>query len=154
MSADVSNSAAAADGADVSNSAAAADITLNTGAIQKQCATCNALENKLVNKFKTCSKCMNVWYCSLECQKNDWKKHKPICTQYCKWVVSLEKHIELKRLLVGTKRTQMISTTMLKWNQWRFLPTLQKCHLCLAQNILGPLFLINQTKVRVVYKSC
>jgi hypothetical protein len=97
MSADVSNSAAA-DGADVSNSAAAADITLNTGAIQKQCATCNALENKLVNKFKTCSKCMNVWYCSLECQKNDWKKHKPICTQYCKWVVSLEKDIQTYRI--------------------------------------------------------
>ena len=30
-------------------------------------------------EFKKCSVCKKVRYCSRECQKDDWKKHKPIC---------------------------------------------------------------------------
>lgn len=26
-----------------------------------------------------CSACKVVWYCSPECQKGDWKAHKPLC---------------------------------------------------------------------------
>jgi len=28
---------------------------------------------------KRCSRCNLVWYCSPECQRKDWKKHKPFC---------------------------------------------------------------------------
>mmetsp|Transcript_20515 Transcript_20515/g.43364 ORF Transcript_20515/g.43364 Transcript_20515/m.43364 type:complete len:143 (+) Transcript_20515:93-521(+) len=28
---------------------------------------------------KRCSRCNQAWYCSAECQKNDWKKHKSVC---------------------------------------------------------------------------
>ena len=28
---------------------------------------------------KRCSRCQKVWYCSAECQRFDWKKHKPVC---------------------------------------------------------------------------
>ncbi len=26
-----------------------------------------------------CSRCQAVWYCSRECQRTDWKAHKPVC---------------------------------------------------------------------------
>jgi len=30
-------------------------------------------------KLMTCSRCKSVWYCSVACQKKDWKTHKPDC---------------------------------------------------------------------------
>jgi hypothetical protein len=30
-------------------------------------------------KLQKCGNCNIVYYCSRECQKNDWKKHKPDC---------------------------------------------------------------------------
>ena len=32
-------------------------------------------------KLYTCSRCKRANYCSLECQKKDWKKHKQTCTR-------------------------------------------------------------------------
>lgn len=31
------------------------------------------------SKLKMCGKCKSAWYCSTECQKTHWKKHKPNC---------------------------------------------------------------------------
>ena len=39
------------------------------------CAKCNRADKKM----KLCSKCRMMTYCSAECQKADWKKHKPNC---------------------------------------------------------------------------
>lgn len=30
-------------------------------------------------ELSRCSRCVKVWYCSRECQKSDWKRHKPEC---------------------------------------------------------------------------
>ncbi|KAG7366501.1 MYND finger domain containing protein [Nitzschia inconspicua] len=46
-----------------------ADSTANA----KKCNVCDK------GASKKCSRCSNVWYCSVECQKHDWKKHKPVC---------------------------------------------------------------------------
>ena len=96
--------------ADISNSTAA-DISLNTDDIQKRCANCNILENKLENKFKTCSKCMNVWYCSVKCQTANWKKHRPECKTYCDWVTSLEENIQTYRIKAPIERSNKNKTT-------------------------------------------
>ena len=46
----------------------------------KVCASESCKQVELTNndkgKFKTCARCRNVWYCSPECQKADWKRHK------------------------------------------------------------------------------
>ncbi|KAI9004993.1 hypothetical protein DFJ74DRAFT_402089 [Hyaloraphidium curvatum] len=31
-------------------------------------------------KLKKCSRCGIAWYCSAECQREDWKAHKPACS--------------------------------------------------------------------------
>lgn len=35
-------------------------------------------------KLKMCRACLNAWYCSVECQKAHWKKHKSICQAFGK----------------------------------------------------------------------
>ncbi|KAJ3127016.1 hypothetical protein HK098_006907 [Nowakowskiella sp. JEL0407] len=30
-------------------------------------------------KHKRCSRCLNAWYCSVQCQTDDWKRHKDVC---------------------------------------------------------------------------
>ncbi|KAG0045325.1 hypothetical protein BGZ83_009439 [Gryganskiella cystojenkinii] len=42
----------------------------------KQCAVCTMPETAL----KRCAKCKNRWYCSKDCQTDDWRTHKDHCT--------------------------------------------------------------------------
>jgi hypothetical protein len=35
-------------------------------------------------KMKKCSTCLQAYYCSIECQQNDWKKHKKSCKKILK----------------------------------------------------------------------
>ena len=46
--------------------------------MNKCCANCY---KKHTEEFKKCGKCKSVYYCSQICQKEDWKKHKQICSQ-------------------------------------------------------------------------
>ena len=41
-----------------------------------QCATCFKRERGM----KLCSGCRCIRYCSLTCQRSDWKHHKPLCS--------------------------------------------------------------------------
>jgi len=41
------------------------------------CAFCH----KYGTEFKLCSRCQSAYYCSGECQKDDWKNHKKICNK-------------------------------------------------------------------------
>jgi len=41
-------------------------------------ANCEVCGTKNRNMYY-CSKCKSIKYCSVECQRADWKKHKPVC---------------------------------------------------------------------------
>ncbi|KAJ6455143.1 hypothetical protein C8R45DRAFT_881705 [Mycena sanguinolenta] len=43
------------------------------------CSGCGQREDTLDQPLRYCSKCQVASYCSKECQKSDWSKHKPIC---------------------------------------------------------------------------
>ncbi|KAJ7783495.1 hypothetical protein DFH07DRAFT_727660 [Mycena maculata] len=43
-----------------------------------QCAKCSTQDDG--DQFKRCSRCKKTVYCSVECQRADWKSHKPLCT--------------------------------------------------------------------------
>ncbi|EME84140.1 uncharacterized protein MYCFIDRAFT_195277 [Pseudocercospora fijiensis CIRAD86] len=47
-----------------------------------ECAVCEAGEYKDGKPLMTCSKCKRSFYCSKECQKKDWKKHKISCSLF------------------------------------------------------------------------
>lgn len=42
------------------------------------CATCHVVETKEI-RFKSCSRCKTVKYCSKECQTSHWREHKGEC---------------------------------------------------------------------------
>ena len=48
------------------------------------CAVCQATSTKTGTKLNLCSKCRNVAYCSIECQRVDWKVHKSTCKDIAK----------------------------------------------------------------------
>jgi hypothetical protein len=50
-------------------------IKFKTSALHKTCEICKTHNDKMY----LCSKCKGVYYCSQNCQKQDWKRHKQNC---------------------------------------------------------------------------
>jgi splicing suppressor protein 51 len=48
------------------------DVTIN-------CVNCGLIQQDGEKPLKKCAKCLSVHYCSRDCQKADWKKHKKSC---------------------------------------------------------------------------
>eukprot|EP00245_Coleochaete_scutata_P004217 TRINITY_DN1649_c0_g1_i2.p1 TRINITY_DN1649_c0_g1~~TRINITY_DN1649_c0_g1_i2.p1 ORF type:complete len:619 (+),score=163.32 TRINITY_DN1649_c0_g1_i2:260-1858(+) len=49
----------------------------------KQCKACLKVESK-PKEWLLCSNCCSVHYCSAQCQRKDWKEHKPSCSLIAK----------------------------------------------------------------------
>jgi len=45
----------------------------------RECANCGATSMHVQQQFGRCPRCLNTFYCSRECQKADYKKHKKMC---------------------------------------------------------------------------
>ncbi|CZT41962.1 uncharacterized protein RSE6_01787 [Rhynchosporium secalis] len=43
------------------------------------CATCQKSQSDLQTSLKCCARCQTTRYCSVACQKEDWKAHKLVC---------------------------------------------------------------------------
>ena len=50
-------------------------IQLLTGVESKRCAHCNSFKEGM----KHCARCKNISYCDANCQRANWRKHKPNC---------------------------------------------------------------------------
>lgn len=50
-----------------------------TTTVRTNCFTCGAAAPPKTN-LKGCGACHAAFYCSVECQKKDWKKHKQVCS--------------------------------------------------------------------------
>lgn len=54
---------------------------------RKSCIACGVPSNeqsKDGKRLRNCSACLNVWYCSKECQKKHWPQHKKLCKKIAK----------------------------------------------------------------------
>ena len=62
--------------------AIAAIVDPSLAVLVNSCGTCGKSRDDCVVKadFGKCSRCMRVYYCSRECQRANWKAHKPFCT--------------------------------------------------------------------------
>lgn len=49
-------------------------VNLSKTLVNKNCANCNKSDSTL-----RCSKCRQIYYCSKDCQKTHWAKHKLVC---------------------------------------------------------------------------
>ena len=61
-----------------------------------RCAFCQKRQKDDSNsklRFSHCSRCTMVVYCSEECQRKDWKSHKPMCKEYSV-AIKLERPID------------------------------------------------------------
>jgi len=43
---------------------------------------CHSCKHHFPGKIKVCVGCKQTFYCSLECQRNDWADHKPTCDYF------------------------------------------------------------------------
>ena len=59
---------------------------LKEGKLWKLCSACQSPEGMTI-KHKVCSACKTRFYCSVDCQRNDWKQgHKDECKELAKKV--------------------------------------------------------------------
>jgi len=59
----------------------AKEMWKDPGQGKERCRNCGATESKKGGALKKCMRCLEVRYCSAECQKKDWRKHRMECKE-------------------------------------------------------------------------
>ncbi|GFH48028.1 hypothetical protein CTEN210_04504 [Chaetoceros tenuissimus] len=62
------------------------------------CAKCLKTDNDIGSKVSMCSKCKKVFYCSRECQVEDWSRHKSLCKFHCETLKHLETSFDSREM--------------------------------------------------------
>ena len=99
-----------------------------------QCWYCKILSRKC----HRCSSCKSRFYCSAECQTNDWKNHKKIC-RMLQEAGSQMKSDPKERRILGDKRAEEVMQTAAKGCR-----CMERGHHCILHGRLG--LLIDQKK--------
>ncbi|GFH61355.1 hypothetical protein CTEN210_17831 [Chaetoceros tenuissimus] len=71
------------------------------------CPNCFKSGDDIGSKLSACSKCNSAYYCSRECQVEDWPKHKRMCKNNCQASKRLETSLD--------SRGNNIKNLFLKW---------------------------------------
>jgi hypothetical protein len=49
--------------------------------LRRVCSTCDKTQGQIKGKMLKCGDCQQAYYCSSECQRIDWPKHKGECAE-------------------------------------------------------------------------
>lgn len=75
------------------------------------CSNCLGEERTDGPKFKICTQCRTSRYCSLDCQRNHWKAHKPSCKltgQAVRGDISAKRELEVKSKECSDEKMQRL----------------------------------------------
>ncbi|KAL3051337.1 hypothetical protein OYC64_001572 [Pagothenia borchgrevinki] len=86
------------------------------------CTSCNTLPANLCEgqTLKRCVKCLNVYYCTKECQRKDWPQHKKVCKKLR--LVAIDRLVEWMMftgdLPFPTEKWSKSAAEVKNWDDW------------------------------------
>ncbi|GFH61291.1 hypothetical protein CTEN210_17767 [Chaetoceros tenuissimus] len=65
------------------------------------CDNCSKTDTDVGFKVRVCSRCKSAYYCSRECQVEDWPKHKRICEHNYEFTKRIERSLDAREMNIS-----------------------------------------------------